>query len=204
VLGGNGTISGSVTSQGAVAPGNSPGTLNIGGSYTQQAGATLAIELASASSYDRLVVSGTASLAGTLAVSLTGGYLPAAGDNFQIITAAGFSNMTFTTVLPQLPENLVWNVDYATTSVTLAVAPAGLAGDFNSDGAVDAADYVVWRKGLGTTYTEDDYNDWRSNFGATQAGEGAGDSDPSAVPEPATVASLLASGILLLAFGRRR
>ena len=29
---------------------------------------------------------------------------------------------------------------------------AGLAGDFNGNGVVDAADYVVWRKGLGTTF----------------------------------------------------
>ena len=46
--------------------------------------------------------------------------------------------------------------------------PAGLDGDFNSDGKVDAADYVVWRKGfLGGTFGEEDYAAWRSNFGAT-------------------------------------
>lgn len=42
-----------------------------------------------------------------------------------------------------------------------------LAGDFNSDGTVDAADYVGLRKsGLPT-------DDWRTNFGATGGGEGA-------------------------------
>ena len=39
--------------------------------------------------------------------------------------------------------------------------------------AVDAADYVVWRRGLGTEYTQEYYNIWRANFGATAAGSGA-------------------------------
>ena len=40
-------------------------------------------------------------------------------------------------------------------------------GDYNRDGTVDAADYVVWRSGLGTTYTQADYDVWRANFGQT-------------------------------------
>jgi hypothetical protein len=35
-------------------------------------------------------------------------------------------------------------------------------GDFNNSGTVDAADYVVWRKGLGATYTQTDYDVWRA------------------------------------------
>ena len=31
-----------------------------------------------------------------------------------------------------------------------AAASDSLAGDFNGDGTVDAADYTVWRDGLGT------------------------------------------------------
>ena len=37
-----------------------------------------------------------------------------------------------------------------------------LPGDYNHNGIVDAADYVVWRKGLGTTYTQADYDVWRA------------------------------------------
>ena len=40
-------------------------------------------------------------------------------------------------------------------------------GDYNLNGAVDAADYTVWRDGLGTTYTQADYDVWRANFGQT-------------------------------------
>jgi probable HAF family extracellular repeat protein len=39
-----------------------------------------------------------------------------------------------------------------------ASALSGIRGDFNHDGTVNAADYVVWRKGLGTTYTQEDFN----------------------------------------------
>ena len=52
-----------------------------------------------------------------------------------------------------------------------AVMPAA-AGDYSQNGNVDAADYVVWRKGLGTTYTQNDYDTWRAHFGQT-AGSGA-------------------------------
>jgi hypothetical protein len=60
---------------------------------------------------------------------------------------------------------------------------ADLPGDFNHDGTVDTADYGVWRKGLGTTYTEDDYNAWHANFGAT-LNPGSGSGAPSAFPLP--------------------
>jgi DNA-binding beta-propeller fold protein YncE len=58
------------------------------------------------------------------------------------------------------------------------------AGDFDGDGSIDAADYVVWRKGLGTKYTSSDYNIWRTHFGETS---GSDSSFAAAVPEPANV-----------------
>ena len=73
--------------------------------------------------------------------------------------------------------------------------PGTLQGDFNRDDVVDAADYVVWRKGPGTTYTPADYDVWRANFGAAAIGSGAtagpASSVNAAVPEPASIALLL-------------
>jgi hypothetical protein len=69
-------------------------------------------------------------------------------------------------------------------------------GDFNADSQIDAADYVVWRKGFATgTYSQADYNTWRANFGATAAGAAAVAHSPlqSAVPEPTTLAVLLSA-----------
>ena len=39
--------------------------------------------------FGQVQISGAASLAGTLEVSLLGGYMPMAGDSFQILTASG-------------------------------------------------------------------------------------------------------------------
>ena len=55
-----------------------------------------------------------------------------------------------------------WNLSnlYTTGEVTLAAVPS-LPGDFNNDGTVDAADYVVWRK---TDGTQTGYNAWRATL----------------------------------------
>ena len=96
-----------------------------------------------------------------------------------------------------------WNLTnlYTTGEVTLAAAPS-LPGDFNHDGTVDAADYVVWRKNPGGIYTQNDFNTWRANFGATLGvGSGAAGSASAnaTVPEPATLLMLIvtAAGIRL-------
>ena len=63
-------------------------------------------------------------------------------------------------------------------SVALAAVSPVLAGDYNDDGVVDAADYVVWRKSLGGPslpnetvslgiVDQADYSEWRVSFGNT-------------------------------------
>ena len=54
--------------------------------------------------------------------------------------------------------------------------------DFNGDGMVDAADYVVWRAGMGTMYTASDYQLWTADFGETTTGSGSS----TAAPEPSS------------------
>ncbi len=66
-----------------------------------------------------------------------------------------------------------------------------IPGDYNGDGAVDAADYVVWRKN--DTGGQQGYDDWRANFGSP-AGLG---SSAAAVPEPASIAIALIAMIAL-------
>ena len=94
-------------------------------------------------------------------------------------------------------SSYVWDLSklYTTGDVTF-LAAAGVPGDFNNDGSVDAGDYVAWRKGLGTTYTQAALDVWRAHFGQT-AGSGAAlpsvESPSAAVPEP--------SALVLLSFG---
>ncbi len=108
VLTGNNTYTGATTVQqgtlnavamggnlvetgGTVAPAVGVGTLNIGGTFTQSAGSALAIELASGSSFDVVHVTGAASLAGSIQVSLLSGFNPAVGSTFDILTASSLS-----------------------------------------------------------------------------------------------------------------
>jgi hypothetical protein len=73
------------------------------------------------------------------------------------------------------------------------------AGDFNGDGAVDAADYGALRKRGGTQI---EYNLWRSNYGAFGTGSEAL-SIESQVPEPAgLLLVLLATALTPLALLR--
>jgi hypothetical protein len=54
---------------------------------------------------------------------------------------------------------------YAEIHTLRPVTPPSVPGDFSGDRRVDAADYVVWRDGLGTTYSQADYDVWKANFG---------------------------------------
>jgi hypothetical protein len=76
-----------------------------------------------------------------------------------------------------------------------------LPGDYDGNGTVDAGDYVVWRKGLGTAYTDLDYSVWRAHFGQYLPGSGGGAN--VTVAEPAS-ACLLTAGLAMLLLGRRR
>jgi len=75
--------------------------------------------------------------------------------------------------------------------------------DYNLNGEVDAADYVLYRNTLGQSGTglpadgngnnqidAGDYDVWRAHFGET-AGSGAGASANAAVPEPATLVQIV-------------
>jgi GH25 family lysozyme M1 (1,4-beta-N-acetylmuramidase) len=77
--------------------------------------------------------------------------------------------------------------------------PSFVAGDYNGDNVVDAADYTAWRNtmgqsvkvGLGAdgnlngTIDAGDYNVWKAKYGTSGAGGGA--ISQSAVPEPASI-----------------
>jgi hypothetical protein len=94
------------------------------------------------------------------------------------------------------------------------VAPPVPTGDYNENGVVDAADYVVWRKTLNQpavpegsgadgdlsgTIDAGDYQFWRAHFGETVAGSGS--APAVAAPEPTTA---LLSMLCLLAIAARR
>jgi hypothetical protein len=178
-------------------------------------GSSLNVELAETDpdgGFGQVNVAGAATLAGTLNVDLAGGFMPQLGDSFQIISAGvGRTGFFASEILPSLPSGLGWDVQYNPNSVVLSIVSAGLVGDFNDDGIVNAGDYVVWRKNLNTTNTLPNdphggtigaaqFNTWRENFGNVA---GSGSSASEAIPEP-SAAVLLVVGILSACLMRHR
>jgi hypothetical protein len=76
-----------------------------------------------------------------------------------------------------------------------------VAGDYNLDGRVDGADYVVIRNSSDSTYSQVDDLLWRANFGKTASA--AATTSLSAVPEP-SMPMLTSAALLLLAASVRR
>jgi hypothetical protein len=78
---------------------------------------------------------------------------------------------------------------------------AGLLGDYNRDGSVDAADYVVWRHVDGTVAG---YDLWREHFGNSAGiGAGIGASVTSTIPEPSTALLTILAAAGLIRWRRR-
>jgi autotransporter family porin len=87
--GGGRTLIGDLVNAGILLfTGASPYALTVTSNYTQSSTGTLTVRLAGcgAGQYDQLHVTGLATLDGSLAVGLLGGFLPGAGDVFQVVT----------------------------------------------------------------------------------------------------------------------
>ena len=88
-LSGTGTVTANVQNAGTAGLGTEVGTLTIAGNYTQLLAGQLTIRLGgvfAGTLYDQLIVTGAAQLGGTLTLVLAGGFTPAAGDTFNVVT----------------------------------------------------------------------------------------------------------------------
>jgi hypothetical protein len=118
----------------------------------------------------------------------------------QVVMAFGINLFSHT-------NDLVINVDSVDFSYV-----AGVPGDYNGNGVVDAGDYVVLRKNgplqseiadLGTD-TVNDYTQWRARFGNNVATPGSGSLEGGAVPEPAIMGLVAMALVAQLSLGMRR
>lgn len=184
-----------------VNPGFSSAIVDFGGNVHFSPSTRLNIEIGGTTpgvQYDQVRVSEQLSLHGTLDVSLINGFSPELDDSFVILdwgTLVGaFADMQ----LPALAGSLAWNTSQLYSTGTLTVVAVDLPGDYNDDGVVDAADYVVWRKfedtsralpndPNGVPIDGDQYDTWRNNFRESGApGSGGFDRHDRAVPEQAS------------------
>ena len=114
-----------------VAPGSSPGTLVIDGNYEQAAGGTLQIEIGGTnqgSEHDLLLVTnGSATLNGSLQITVISNFLPQAGQSFTFMVAEGGITGTFTNT----PGNKYTIAGVGTFDVTYGTNEVRL-GNFNT------------------------------------------------------------------------
>jgi autotransporter-associated beta strand protein len=121
-LGGNGSVlAATVQSGGFLAPGDSPGTLTIktlaltaGSTFSEQLGGTSA-----GTGYDQTIIptGGTVGLNGaTLSISFVGGFVPAVGQQFTIVSNLGGSSVTGTFSQGSTyttPDGFIFGINYA-------------------------------------------------------------------------------------------
>lgn len=206
------TGTGTVTFLNTFAPGISPASVRFDGDVEFDAASNLEIELGGTTpgvQYDELIVLGDASLGGALDVELIDGFVPAIGSTFQFLNASGGVNGSFSSASLPAVAGRSWQLDYQSNAVALVVT---LAGDYNADGQVDAADYTRWRDSLGQTGVAlaadgdndgqvgaGDYAVWKANFGQTAGGSASG---AVGVPEPPACCLLLVASMGLVFIGR--
>jgi hypothetical protein len=183
-----------------------------GGSFTMSAGNLLASHPTATLKFTA-DAGGVTPIVGGASADVDGGNLVLDLDDFNFTST---STMTLIDVQPDVLFGEFGNVTFlgnTTATVNYDVAngnvflsnfmstdPPEIIGDYNDNGTVDAADYVVWRNNLGTTNTlpndstpgivsPADYDEWRTRFGMSSSGGASAQH----IPEPGafTAAALL-------------
>ncbi|HEX3599261.1 MAG TPA: endonuclease, partial [Lacipirellulaceae bacterium] len=153
--------------------------------------------------FDSVTPSGNAAAFATDLAASAGSLVLAGGAGHTFTTSLATTSLgmfTASYILNFSDENIAGALN---KSITLSlIGKTILAGDYNGDSIVDAADYIVWRSLEGQSVTafssadgdgngvidNADYDVWRANFGLTAAvGSALGSSK---VPEPVSFAYL--------------
>lgn len=167
--------------------------------------------------------SGTGTAGSSMSATITDGTTTWSASLSPLLTAPwffdGFSLDSFGVIIRTTSgavRNGVFTFAISDLTYTGGTALPGVPGDYNSNGVVDDADYVLWRKGVAPLANEVDttggagvtnaldYTAWRARFGNV-SGSGSGSGlGPGAVPEPTTAVLILLAGLATVGSWRRR
>jgi hypothetical protein len=195
------------------------GTLSLSSTLTLSSTSTLEFNLGGLSQgtqYGKIDVTGGLADAGTLQLSLKPGFVPVAGNSFDLFDWASLTGTFSLVQLPTLGGNLVWNTSLLYTTGVISVASDSmLPGDFNQNGVLDTGDIAGMMAVLtnlsGYAATSNltlaqllaiadvnsdgylDNADLQSLLNDIRSG-----SSSTSVPEPATIGLLAVSGMILM------
>jgi outer membrane autotransporter protein len=121
LLGGRGSLGGSLVNSGIVSPGDFQGRLTVSGNYTQNGNGTLRIEVAglAPNQHDLLAIGGHASLNGTLQLIPLGGFKLQVGDKVTFLTANGGVSGTFSAIQNEFATIVKTQIIILPTAVVL-------------------------------------------------------------------------------------
>lgn len=206
-----------VQNGGTLAPGGATGVTSIIGDYTFNEG-TVEIELGGTTpgtEFDRIEVSGFATLLGDLEVTLINGFTPLSGDSFGFLFANGGYDAAFSSIsLPDITGlGLDWQLNPGGATLFLEVISTALAGDLDGDGFVGITDLNivlgVWNQNVtpGDLLAGDPSGDGfvgieDLNFLLSNWNAGTPPTGTANIPEPGAIVLLAISSLSLV--GRYR
>jgi autotransporter-associated beta strand protein len=156
-------------------------TMLVTGNFTQQANATLELDIFSPTTLDLLEVGGHLSVAGELRVSLVSGApTPAMSDLFKILDFGTASGEFASFDLPLLDTGLAWNVTNLLTTGELEVAADV---DLDNDGDVDGRDFLLIQRTAPELTAS-----WQTQYGNHLVQPSVG---TVSIPEPSSLVALL-------------
>lgn len=127
LLAGSGEVTGNVVvNGGTIAPGSSPGTVQINGDLQLLAGSVLQMEiggLTPGTEYDRLIVTGNSTLAGEVEISFVNGFVPQVGDSFELFQTNGSFSAVGRVHVVNAPAGMSYAASLSEGLVTITSVP---------------------------------------------------------------------------------
>jgi hypothetical protein len=122
-ISGNGTVAGNIVNNGTVSPGETTTaeTFTVSGNLTNAATSIYSLQLGSATSADKVAITGAMTFAGTLNVTTLSGFTPTVGTSYTLFSYASHTGNFATLNLPSLIPGQIWNTVYGPTGLTITL-----------------------------------------------------------------------------------